>query len=149
GAEVFNVALTGPTGGAALGSQPSAQVIIRDDDTSFSFSSANYTAVETSDFFTSGTNVTITVIRQGGTNGFVTVDFGTADGTATEATFDYFGTSGTLSFPDGVTSNSFTVFVFDDTEVEGNETVNLSLSNPSPGTTLGSQPTATLTIIDN
>lgn len=36
----------------------------------------------------------------------------------------------------------------DDTEVEGNETVNLELSNPIGGASLGTQTSAVLTILD-
>jgi hypothetical protein len=53
----------------------------------------------------------------------------------------------TLSFPPGTTSRTFTVTICDDTDYEGNETVNLALSNPT-GANLGQQ-TATLTIVDD
>src|SRR5262249_36916776 len=62
---------------------------------------------------------------------------------------DYTATSGTLSFGIGETSKTFTVPITDDTLVEGNETVNLTLTSPTNGATLGTQNTATLTIVDN
>src|SRR5262249_44351578 len=44
------------------------------------------------------------------------------------------------------TSKTFSIPILDDTLVEPDETVNLALSNPTGGATLGSQATAALTI---
>lgn len=90
---------------------------------------------------------TITVARSGGL-GTVTVDYATSDGTATAGS-DYTATSGTLTFNDGEFLKTFTIPILDDVQTEGNETVNLALSNPTGGAGLGAQTTATLTIIDN
>src|SRR4029077_19523448 len=86
--------------------------------------------------------------RTGGTSGAVSVHYATSDGTATAGS-DYTAASGTLTFANGETSKTFTVAVTDDTAVEGNETVNLTLSNPTGGATLGTPATATFTILDN
>ncbi len=96
-----------------------------------------------------GGSVTISVTRSGGSSGPVSVQYTTSNGTAA-AGQDYSTTSGTLTWADGDTSTkSFTVFVTDDSVFEGNETVNLSLSNPGGGALLGSPSGAVLTIIDN
>src|SRR5690606_16024836 len=82
------------------------------------------------------------------TNGNVTVDYGTADGTA-EAGSDYASASGTLTLLSGETSKTFVVPVTDDDVIEGDETVSLTLSNPTGGAALGAIAQATLTIKDN
>lgn len=78
----------------------------------------------------------------------VTVDYATSDGTAA-APIDYTATSGTLTFPAGSTSQSFTVPIVDDAVIEPDETVNLTLTNPTGGAFLGTPAEAVLTIVDN
>jgi serine protease AprX len=93
-------------------------------------------------------SITVTVTRSGGSAGAVTVDYSTADGTAS-AGEDYQSASGTLSFLDGETARTFVVTILDDTLVEGDEDLTLLLANPTGGATLGTQDTASLTIIEN
>ena len=108
------------------------------------FNAATYTVAET------GGSASITVSRTGGSDGSVTVNYATSDGTATNgAGNDYTSASGTLTFANGETSKSFSVPVLDDANFEGDETVNLTLSGPTGGATLGAQGTAVLTITDN
>ena len=59
----------------------------------------------------------------------VSVDYATADGTAT-AGEDYTAVSGTLVFPPGVTEQTIPVAILDDAIDEGRETFFLRLSNP-------------------
>ncbi|HEX5033625.1 MAG TPA: Calx-beta domain-containing protein, partial [bacterium] len=75
------------------------------------------------------------------------VDFATSDGTAT-ANVDYRPTSGTLTFDSGKTTQSFTVEVFSNSAQERNQTVNLALSNPTGGASLGDPHAAVLTIVN-
>ena len=77
--------------------------------------------------------------------GNVTVDYATADGSAAAGT-DYTAASGTLTFSPGDTSKTVAVNALTDTAVEGDETLTLTLSNPS-GATLGSA-SATGTLVD-
>ena len=58
----------------------------------------------------------------------VTVDFATSPGTAT-APADFTSTNGTLSFAPGVTSQTFTVSILDDTIFEQSESFTVTLSN--------------------
>src|SRR6185436_9386315 len=142
--ETVNLALSGPTGGALMGPRSAAVLTITDNDSggALRFSAATYSVGET------GTYVTITVTRTGGTASGVTVDYATGGGTAT-AGVDYTGNSGTLTFASGQTSKTFTVYSLVDSLDEPNETVILTLSNPTGGATLGTPNSATLTITDN
>jgi len=54
-----------------------------------------------------------------------------------------------LTFPPGVLATNFVVPILDDTIFEGNETVQLSLSQPSPGVLVTPPGAAVLTILEN
>ena len=110
---------------------------------SLQFSSATYSTNEGS------ATATITVDRVGGSVGAVSVSYATSNGTATAGS-DYTAAGGTLTWADGnASSKTFTVAILDDTAVEPSETVNLALSSPTGGATLGVVPSAVLTIVDN
>jgi hypothetical protein len=96
---------------------------------------------------TAGT-ATITVTRSGSASTAVSVNYATSNGTA-QAGSDYTTTSGTLNFAAGERTKAFTVPITNDTLAEANETVNISLSSPGGGATLGSPATQVLTIVDN
>ena len=73
----------------------------------------------------------------------VTVDYATADGTAT-AGQDYTAASGTLSFAAGESSKTVSVAVLDDAHDEGEETFVLRLSNASGAWLEDSEATGTI-----
>ena len=92
---------------------------------------------------------TVTVKRTGGTASGVVVPWSTSNGSAVEPG-DYTPvTSGSLTFDAGVAQKTFTVDVLPDAEVEGNETINLTLGLPTGGATLGTQNTASIKILDS
>src|SRR5581483_10997514 len=66
----------------------------------------------------------------------VTVDYATANGSAT-APADYAATSGTLTFSPGQTAKQIVVAVTGDTTVETTETFTVALSNPTNATISG------------
>jgi VCBS repeat-containing protein len=76
-----------------------------------------------------------TVTRSGGTAPF-SVDFTTADDSATAANDDYGPDSGTLNFAAGETVQTITVSVSGDTDVEPDETFFVNLSNATGGATI-------------
>jgi hypothetical protein len=144
GNETVNLSLSNPTAGATLGIRPAAVLTITDNDTpgTFAFSASTYSRAE------NGTFATITVKRSGGNASGVSVKFATGGGTATSV-IDYAPSSGTLVFGAGQTSAQFTVQLINDALVEGNETIGLTLSNPTGGATIGTPSTSTLTVVDD
>ncbi len=105
------------------------------------FSDPAYTVSE------AGPEAVITVNRTGGSSSSFTIDYATSSLTAL-AGIDYGAVSGTLSFADGEDSQTFSVPVFEDVLVEGNEVVVLTLSGGN-GAVPGAVSEATLTIADN
>lgn len=123
-------------GAFELQATPSAPGVLR-------FSAATFSVGE------AGGDAVITAARTGGADGQVSVGYTTSPGSATEGA-DYTFTNGSLTWATGDTaSKSFRVPIINDTDVEGNETVNLALSNPDGGATVGSPNSAVLTIADN
>src|SRR5205814_2604474 len=78
----------------------------------------------------------------------VTVDYAVNGGTATGGGVDYTLASGTLSFAPGVTNQNIALAIVNDALNEINETVLVTLTNPT-NTTLGAIVTHTYTIIDD
>jgi hypothetical protein len=109
------------------------------------FSSATYIDDES-------LTATITVTRTGNLNLASSVQYATSNGTATGGAacttgIDYVTSAGTLNFAVGSSSMTFGVMLCADNLTEPDQTVNLTLSNPSGGT-IGSPGTAVLTIND-
>ena len=73
----------------------------------------------------------------------VTVDFATADGSATAGS-DYVAASGTLTFPPGSVSQVLTITVNGDTVPEPDETFVVNLSNPTNATIADGQGLGTI-----
>jgi plastocyanin len=94
-------------------------------------------------------HATIVVERSGGQGGAVSVHYATADGTAT-AGVDYTAASGTLSWADGDAADRTFMVPITNRHLTGpSKTVNLALSSPAGGATLGSPASAVLTILEN
>ncbi len=79
--------------------------------------------------------MTFTITRTNLVGGAFTVDYATADGSAT-AGDDYVATSGTLSFTDNQVQAVVTVTINDDGTPELDETVLLNLTNATSGATI-------------
>lgn len=94
-------------------------------------------------------SATIAVQRVGGADGAIGVSYASSDGTA-NAGQDYTAVSSTLSWADQDSADqTFMISVADDALDEDDETLNLTLSNPTGGATLAAPSAALLTITDN
>ena len=137
--KAFAVSLSGISLTGALGAPATATVNIL-ETAGLSFGAADYPITELDGA------ATITVHRQFGSHGVVTVNYATSDETATQPS-DYTVTSGTLTWADGDTADkTFAVPIINDTINEGNETFHLTLSGATGNAELGAQATATVTI---
>ena len=91
--------------------------------------------------------VALLVQRVNDTNTVVSVDYATADGTATNG-LKYTAVSGPLAFGAGETSQTIVVPILNNGFVEGTKTFKVILSNPT-NSVLGTRTNATVSITDN
>ena len=146
--ESFTISLSSPTGGAGLASSGTEAVItVEENDTPIRFSQAQYTVEEDAG------SVVLTVTRgmldDGTEIGNLTqetiVDYETLSGTAA-AGVDFETQSGTITFTSGVTSQTITVPITNDTDPEGDELFSVSLSSQSSDAALSTPSLATVLI---
>ncbi|MBI3343649.1 MAG: type I secretion C-terminal target domain-containing protein, partial [Gammaproteobacteria bacterium] len=121
--ETFFVDLSSPSNNASILDGHGVGTILNDDSINISDATVNEAA---------GT-ATFTVSLSNALAHPVTVDFATADGTATAGS-DYAAQTGTLTFVPGVTSQTITIPILNDAIFEGNETFTVNLSNASGDT---------------
>lgn len=129
--------------GAARGGQPNATLVINSDDSVIGFSAPSYSVNENS----SSASAIISVVRTGSTIGPASVTFTTLPGGSATAGVDYGPLTSVINFEHGVSNRTFSIPVYDDALVEGNEAVRMLLSSPM-GANLGVA-SAELTISDN
>lgn len=110
---------------------------------SLAFSDANFSVNEDGT-----TTAAVTVNRIGGSDGAVSAVVSLANGTAT-APADYNNTPIVVDFANGETSKTLVIPIVNDTTIENNEIINLTLGNPTGGATIGVQNSAVLTIVDD
>ncbi|HKP48277.1 MAG TPA: Calx-beta domain-containing protein [Pyrinomonadaceae bacterium] len=118
-----------------------------------SFNCASAVALDTLQFSSANLNVTedsttvgVTVSRLNPGPGTVTVDYATADLSATQKG-DYEFAAGTLTFAPGETTKVIPILINEDSFLEGTESFVLNLSNPTGGGTAGAP--STITILDD
>lgn len=142
GDKTFTVNLV-TAAGATLSNSKSATVTITDQTRSLALAA---TAVPVNE---GAGNATLTVNRSGNASGAVSVNYTTANGTAT-AGQDYTASTGTLNWADSDTAaKTISVPITDDTLVEPAETLTVTLSAPTGGATIAGLASATVTIADN
>ncbi|MGB5593786.1 MAG: Calx-beta domain-containing protein, partial [Crocosphaera sp.] len=144
--ETFTLSLNTVTNGIFTGNVATLEATgtIENDDFNagtLTFSNATYEVVEDNN------TVQITIMRNDGNHGEVTVDYTTSDGTAT-AGEDYTAVSGTLTFNDGQSIKTITIPINNDSVNEEDESFTVTLSNPTNGAILDTENTATITITD-
>jgi plastocyanin len=143
--ETILLNLATPSGGATS-DDDQATITLTDNDVAASpgklqFQSASVSAKE-------GTSATLGVARTQGTSGAVSVQWSAGGGTATLGT-DYTAAGATISFANGEGGvKTFTVPLATDDLLEGDETANFNLANPTGGATLGVPATSVLTLRD-
>jgi hypothetical protein len=141
--ENFFVNLSNPVNATLNDTQGLGTILDSQPTSTVQFGEATYTVSEDS------TVVNITVTRTGDTSGPLTVNYGTANGTASSRS-DYNGTFGKLRFAPGQTGQTISVPINEDSYVEGTETFTVTLSSPQDGdAALGGQSTTTVQILDD
>ena len=147
--ETFQLKLSNPVN---LNSFFSPLATIANDDSSIQFAPANYSVAE------NAKSVVVTATRLGATSAAAEVTYSTSDGAGLQSCgtvngkassrCDYVPAFGVLTFAAGQISKTITIPIVDDGFVEGDETFNVALSNPTVGN-LGANATATITITDD
>ena len=123
--ETFTVTLSAPTNATVSASAGTATMTITDDDVAPTISIND---VSTADESAGSTNLVATLSTASART--ITVDYATSDGTAT-ASSDYTAGTGTITFAPNVTTQNIPIAVLADTVDEVDETVTVTLSNPS------------------
>jgi len=126
--ETFFVNLSNPANATVADGQGLGT--IADDDTGIVLFINDVTVTEGN---AGTTTATFTVSLSSGVGQQVTVDYATANGTAT-APADYLAAAGTLTFPPGSTTQNVSVTVNGDLLDEADETFFVNLSNPTNAT---------------
>ena len=106
------------------------------------FSATSYAVAENAG------QATITVQRTADLDTSVSVDFATADGTATNG-LKYTAVSGTLAFGAGETNKVVAVPILNNGLIEGTKNFRVILSNPTGGAVLGTRTNVLVSITDN
>jgi subtilisin family serine protease len=142
--ENFFVNLSGASG-ATIADAQGVGTIVTDDSTLPTLSINDVSITEGN----SGTKtLTFTVTRTGTPTGPITVNYATADGTATVANNDYVATNSTLTFATTDVTKTINVTINGDTNQEPNENFFVNLSNASGATIADNLGVGTITTDD-
>ena len=146
GNETAILTLANPSENLVLGTATTATVTIVDNDIppTLEFSQTRYQVHENSEIVGSE----IAINRLGDTSQASTVEVQLSNGTA-EAEVDFDSTVIPVNFAANQTTAILNIPIIDDEIAEQNETFALALVNPSEGTSIGTQNTATVEILDN
>ena len=138
--ETFYVNLSN-VGSATIGDSRGIATITDDDPQSSSISIADASMLERNN---GSRSLVFTLTLSAASGKSITVQYATANGTATVLGLDYAAASGTVTFSPGVTSRTISVTVFGDRLVEPNQTFFVNLSNPVNATLTNTQAIGTI-----
>ena len=153
--ETFTLKISNPTNGATISDGEGVCTIIDNDGAgappTFQFGATEFTALE------SAGEATVTVTRSGDLSAPAAVDYTTHRSNNSRSASDradYTAAAGTLRFAAGEGVKTFKVLITDDAYAErhpqfGDEFIDLALSNPTGGATLGNPQAAFINIVDN
>ena len=144
--ETAVLTINNPSSGITLGSNVSQNIEISDNDV-LPNPTVNLSVSSSSASEANATVITITATASTAVTGAQTVSLAIS-GTGIN-TSDYTLGNSTITIANGATQGSTTFTVVDDAEVEGTETVVLTISNPSSGISLGSTISQNISITDN
>lgn len=141
--ETVVFSLSNATGGDTIGADSTTTLSILDyEQGTLQFSNATFSVAENA-----GT-ASITVSRTNGSDGAVTVNYATVNGTAV-APAAFTATNGTLSFAQGDLSKTISVSIIDNTLGQSNKVFTVNLSAVTGGAVLGTQISTTVTIVND
>jgi chitinase len=144
--ETFTVTLSGPAN-AVLGTATGTGTILN-DDTVLSLPRLVVGHALVTEGHSGTTSATFTVTLSPVSTQTVTVNYATANGTATAGS-DYVAKSGTLIFAPGVRTRPINIAVMGDTTPELHETFRVTLSNPTKAVLGAAVPTGTGIILND
>ncbi|MGD9563412.1 MAG: Calx-beta domain-containing protein [Pyrinomonadaceae bacterium] len=140
GSETVNITLSGPVGDISIGSPAQAVLTIVDNETGLpALSVADVTRNEGN----SPNTLDLTVTLSSASTQPVTVNYSTADGSATSPS-DYVAASGQVVFAPGETSRPISININGDGVVEPDETFTVNLSSPTNAVIADGSATVTL-----
>jgi hypothetical protein len=134
-AETFTASLSGPSGGATLGTPSSATTTINDNDSGGGTGCSGVSFRVNDVANDEGVPLVFTVTKTGTTSTSCSVSYASANGTAITPN-DYAAVSGTLTFLAAETTKTVSITTTTTGPGEGTETMNLNLSSPSGGATI-------------
>ncbi|MGA8807068.1 MAG: Calx-beta domain-containing protein [Thermoanaerobaculia bacterium] len=139
--ETFFVNL-GATAGATIADNQGVGTIINDDGLASPGISINSVTVTEGNSGTVNANFTVSLTASSAST--ITVNYATADNTATVANLDYVTNAGVVTFTPGQTSQTVSIVVNGDTAFEANETFFVNLTTPANGIIIKAQGTGTI-----
>ena len=155
GGETFSVLLSNNSAGSLIADGEAVGTILDDGTGAGPFNPGPNADDDRPSFSVGDVNIsegglmTFTVTRLGDAKQTQQIDFATSiKGSDTAEVNDFTANSGTLTFNEGVSSQTFTVQTTQDTPYEGGETFSVTLSNNSQGSTI-SDAIAVGTILDD